>query len=126
MSTDKKVSNKLTFDPDTKKNYAVRQTEEDIPANAELVKKVKYHIEAAAKLIPRPEGSKCIGYVAGFIFERQTQDRFDFQSATIVDMENVNIVASDMILKDLTVKVKRSFGKEPDAVRQDTPIANAE
>lgn len=124
--SEKKTSNKLTFDPETKKNYAVKQTEENIPGSEELVKKVKYHLTAASKIIPKPEGSQCIGYVVGFIYERKTQDKFDFQSATLVDLENVNTVATDMILKDLTNKVKRAYGREPDAIRQDTPVMNAE
>lgn len=120
----KTTNKRRLYDPKTQKNYLAKQSTEDVPSTEELVKKVKYHIERAASLIPKPTGSEFIGFICAFAYERSTNDKFDYQSASLVDLEKVNIVASDMLLKDLTTKIKKSYGKEEDAVRQDGSVIN--
>ena len=122
--TDKISKKRLVYDPETQKNFMVKETRQEIPGNEDITRKVKHHIEDAAKLIPRQLGSKLIGFMCTFVFERSHQDKFDFQSASLVDLDNVNEIAAEMAFKDLRAKSMKVYGRNEEKVRQDTPVSN--
>lgn len=118
------MTKRVVYDRETNKNYIVKEEREEIPASEELVKRINGLMREASNLIPRPIGSQPIGFVVSFCFERSATDKFDYQSASIVDLERVNVKASDMMMKDLTLKVARAYGHADPLVRQDAPAIN--
>lgn len=113
--------NRIVGDPnDESKRYLIKEESEEQRLDGDVMTKVNNIMEELIKTFKgRFPKAKSIGWSFGLAFEETYGDRFNYFSIALADLSDANEKAADMLGKDIINRMKLSYGREPDAVRND-------
>lgn len=115
-----KKQNRIATDPgDISKKYLIKEESEDVRLDGDLMEKVERIMRELTKTLNRFPKAKPIGWAFGLAFEENHIDRFNYFSLALANLEEANEKAADLLGKDIINRMKLSYGREKDAIRQD-------